>query len=189
MIKNTANRVKAIFTREKESQETTLKKTKAKRLKHNHRKERAEEALYKPSSLKFQFVRFVSLLMIMSMLVTSNPAAPLTIAGGAGEFGQDVRYAYLTNVGSIGSYINTSPWNPIVALFYKVTGKGKKKQQQIAKIEITPRSVTIEEGEEVVFNPIAYDSSSKIVQGVEFKWEAVNARHAKAAKKLSLIHI
>jgi len=113
--------------------------------------------LQKPSGLKFQFLRVVSVMMIISMLVTSNPAAPQSIAASAGEMIQDVRFSYMVNSGYISELganlvklaINT---NPVLGFFFAKKGK---RQASIATIKVLPKTSVIKEGSDLVLNAIA----------------------------------
>ncbi|NNE99573.1 MAG: hypothetical protein HKN25_11190, partial [Pyrinomonadaceae bacterium] len=136
-----------------------------------------------PSGLKFQLLRVVSIMIIFNLLVISNPAAPQTIAAGASEMGQDIRYTYLAHFTGVGSTLKNAAYfaSPVLGLFLKTRSSGKRrKQQQIARVEISPKSAAIREGEEVNLSAVAYTSNGNIIQGVEFEWKAVDVKNSLA---------
>ncbi len=125
--------------------------------------------------------RFVSTLMIMSLLVTSNPAAPGIVYASAGEFGQDVRYSFLSNFGSIQ---NLNSYNPVFGLYYRLKGKDsgkKRRQQRIASIKIQPEGdLVLHQGQRMDFSAIGYSSNGEPVNGIKFEWTAKKLNRKKA---------
>ena len=122
---------------------------------------------------RFQTARLVSLLMIISLLVTSNPAAPKDIAVTTNELINDVRFSYLADSGY---WAKLNAYNPVFGLFFTLSGTGKRKQQQTTRIEVFPRTSVIKEGMEKVLSAAAYDANGDIVQGVQFTWESAGVR-------------
>ena len=184
-LRTAAARIKSFFTgtNTEEARELRERTRIGKGKKHNHKKRNANNELrIAPSGLKFQFLRFVSVMMIMSLLVTSNPAAPGIVYSSAGEVGQDIRYSFLSNFGSIQNF---SSYNPVLGLFYKLT-KRTKKQQRVAKIEIVPGNAAIREGEKIHFSCVAYDSSGNIVQGAECEWLGWNTEKRETEAPLAV---
>ncbi|NNE67398.1 MAG: peptidoglycan DD-metalloendopeptidase family protein [Pyrinomonadaceae bacterium] len=122
-------------------------------------------------------------MIIFNLLVISNPAAPQTIAAGASEVGQDIRYTYLAHFSGAGSTLKNAAYfaSPVLGLFLKTRSSGKRrKQQQIARVEISPNTAAIREGEEVNLSAVAYTAGGNIVQGVEFEWKAVDMKNSLA---------
>ncbi len=148
------------------SRETHERARKVRRQKAKKRTAKTQSQITNHQSL---ITRAFSILMIMSLLVTSNPAAPNVIAVSAGEFSQDVRYSFIS---SFGSFENLSSYNPLFGLFYRLRAKGSgTKKQAVAKVEIAPGPSAILEGDELVLSAIARDGRGNAVQGVEFDWK------------------
>ena len=181
-IKNIAAAIKTVFTRKSD-----VRSQRIERRSSRHRHPKKNNLLRKQSGFKFQFLRFVSLLVIMTMLVTSNPAAPNTLAVSMGEMIQDVRFSYMANSGYISEFgsnlVNTAiKTNPIFGFFF---GKKRKRQAAIAKIDVLPNATVIKEGTELVLNALALDSRGNAVQGTRFTWESVKrGRSRGGAKKI-----
>ena len=111
--------------------------------------------------------------MIISLLVTSNPAAPKDIAVTTNELVNNVRFSYLADSGY---WAKLNAYNPVFGLFFTLSGTGKRKQQQTTRIEVFPRTSVIKEGMEKVLSAAAYDANGDIVQGVQFTWESAGVR-------------
>jgi hypothetical protein len=124
--------------------------------------------------------KFFSLIIIFSLLANTTPAAPSVMWASVTEFGQDVRYAYLTSPTlAYLSQIDLTD-NFIFAFFFN----SKNKQQAIAKIEISPNGAVIREGEEIALTAVASDGRGSPIQGVSFNWTAVDTRGKSPVLKL-----
>ncbi len=168
-LKRAATTLQSFFTRKTRKREETSNETKNTKHVHNN------ELRTTPSGFRFQLLRVFSVLMIMSLLVTSNPAAPNVIAVSAGELSQDVRYSFLS---TFGSFENLSSYNPLFGLFYRLRAKGGgRKKQAVAKVEIAPGPSAILEGDELVLSAIARDAQGNAVQGVEFEWKVEDLKN------------
>ena len=174
-LKRAATTLQSFFTRKTRKREETSNETKNTKHVHNN------ELRTTPSGFRFQLLRVFSILMIMSLLVTSNPAAPNVIAVSAGELSQDVRYSFIS---SFGSFENLTSYNPLFGLFYRLRAKGSgRKKQAVAKVEVSPgENLVIREGEKINFSAIARDAQGNVVQGVEFEWLGWNYRKAEPVK-------
>ncbi len=71
-----------------------------------------------------------------------------------------------------GAPVNTPP-DP------KEQEKQSDRDYKVQKIEISPRDVTIQTGEKVIFNAIAYDKSGNMIPGVKLRWEGSNEDKAR----------
>lgn len=126
------------------------------------------------------FTKAISLVIVLSLLANTTPAVPQVIYASSLEFGQDLRFTYLTSP-TIAALSEFSFWdNPVVAFFLK----GKKKQERIARIEVSPNRPTIREGEKIAFAAIASDGQGNVIQGVQFNWTAIDVE-----KKSPLIEL
>jgi hypothetical protein len=133
-----------------------------------------------PFLLSYQLLaKFFSLIIIFSLLANTTPAAPSVMWASVTEFGQNVRYAYLTSptVAYLAEIDLTD--NFVLAFFF-----GGKKQQSIARIEISSNGAVIREGEEIALTAVATDGRGNPIQGVPFNWTAVETRGKSPVVKL-----
>ncbi|MDQ3803326.1 MAG: hypothetical protein M3416_05670, partial [Acidobacteriota bacterium] len=114
--------------------------------------------------------RALSVLLCLSLLATSTPAAPAVlkdIASGA-------------RLG-VALWLDSSGWS--AAVREVVTGQSRpgrveeeqqeERDSRVTRVEISPGGeVTIRAGERVMFAAVAYDEEGAAVGGVRFKWQA-----------------
>ncbi|MDM7995880.1 MAG: RHS repeat-associated core domain-containing protein [Acidobacteriota bacterium] len=124
-------------------------------------------------------LKLVSLLLIISFLSASTPAAPETIKGIAINKWQDARFAFLS-----GGYTPSLPtW---LATFIK--GKGKsadRTNRTISRIQIYPGALNILQGQETAFSAVAFDSQNQPINGVPFDWTITDVVRARAPRRLA----
>ena len=128
-------------------------------------------------------LRAAVVVVMASMLATSNPTAAQSVALVAGELYQDARYSYYANQGLVAELGETMLKygvlsNSVLRLFLSSTASslagGGSKKQAISRIEISPDGkVAIWEGDRVNFVAVGYDAQDNIVQGAKFSWSAV----------------
>ena len=131
-----------------------------------------------PWSLKTGAAQAMSLLLIISLLTVSTPAAPTGLLASIGELGQDLRYSYLA--GGLAENLSSSAFSasPVLGLLTGRVFKNKGKKQEnraaaVARIEIAPGQAVIREGEQLALTAVGYDEKNIPVQGVGFNWTAL----------------
>jgi RHS repeat-associated protein len=112
------------------------------------------------------FTKFISLLLVFSLLTISTPAAPSTITAGINSSYQNVRFGFLSSWMAI-EFPN---W---IAGFFSTTPVTSE-NTPINRIQILPGDISIRQGEQVVFTAIAYDAQDAPVSGVDFEWSAAD---------------
>lgn len=130
-------------------------------------------------SLRYRITQFFCAVLIATILTTSTPAAPQTIAASAGEIGQDIRFTYLSTnfAASLGGWTNN------LLMFF-----APKKQQvsPISRIEIQPGGdVKIRQGEPINFTAVAYSSKGNPIGGLKFDWTAEDVGRSLQARSLA----
>lgn len=107
-------------------------------------------------------INVVSSLLIITILSVSTPAAPEIIVSATGKMAQDLRYSYLSS----NLAFNFSNW---FAGFFKTSSSSKRAAS--ADIKIFPGSVTVQQGEQVNFSAVVYDSQNNPLSGLDFNWQ------------------
>lgn len=111
--------------------------------------------------------RGLSLWLILSILVSSTPAAAQTVTAMASDLSTDLKF-----------WFHRSGWN--ATLQQAVSGqdkparkpqeKQKDRDARVARLEIFPGDVTIQVDERIAFTTVAYDQEGNAVGGVSVKW-------------------
>ncbi|MEP7147978.1 MAG: hypothetical protein ABI857_03775 [Acidobacteriota bacterium] len=101
----------------------------------------------KPAAFSVR-VRFLTCLILISMLSVSTPAAPEAIVGAVGRTWQEARFAVLSS-GFPDNMTN------VFAAFLKV-GRTTRRQTPISHIRIFPGPLNLRQGQETVLSAIAY---------------------------------
>ncbi|MBA2335897.1 MAG: RHS repeat protein, partial [Blastocatellia bacterium] len=122
--------------------------------------------------------RSVCAFLIACFLTISTPAAPATIVGTTIRTWQDIRFAFLSSQLAI----DFPNW---VGAF---TGGLRKSRSatQISYIRIFPGAVTLEQGQEMVFAAVAYDSDNEPLSGVDFRWTSTDTGRGRAARPFNI---
>jgi RHS repeat-associated protein len=129
-------------------------------------------------SLRRNYVRALSAALILCLLSSSAPAAPLVLPGMASQFSADASYLFRTKV-----------WE-FLAQVANGRAKGaqekqKDRDERVSKIEISPGSVTLQVGQRMFFAATALDSNGEVVGGVKIKWSAKELTGRKQNKRVS----
>jgi RHS repeat-associated protein len=108
----------------------------------------------------------ICLVLVLSLLVTSTPAAPQTVVAVAKETSTDFAF-----------WFQASLLRKVAIRLLQgqdSNGKGQEKQRdrdaKVARIEIFPGDVTVELNEQISFAAVAYDQDNTPVGGVKIKW-------------------
>jgi RHS repeat-associated protein len=128
------------------------------------------------SNLHRLSVQALCLLLILSLLATSAPAAPQSIVGAASEFAQDVRYGFLSG-----------GWAKSLQTWFvptSVAASSDNQNEQISSIRIFPGSITLRRGQTAFFAAIAYDAENQPLSGVDFKWTSTDRGRARQPERL-----
>ncbi len=99
-----------------------------------------------------------------SLLINSVNAAPKAIISSAGEFSQDIRFAFLS------SNFASNFYNLFNFSFLR--SNNSPSQTTISSIQVFPGSVTIKQGEKVTFSAIALDTDNEPISCLSLDWEA-----------------
>ena len=135
-------------------------------------------------SFKKLSTQMVSLSLIIAMLTTSTPAAPVGLATAISEIGQDIRYSYLS--GNLGA--NLLSWN---LLGFLIKTPVKKKQQKVERIFILPAGtgenggLTVLQGEKINFSAVGVGGDAQPISGLQFKWSVTDTTRNRPARPLS----
>ena len=110
--------------------------------------------------------RVLSILLVLSLLTASTPAAPRAIVEGSQHLHADISFWLRAN-------------NVIPRLWNLITQQNKKpkpeesqsdRDAKVRRLEILPGDVTVQEGQQVNFAAVAYDEENNPVGGVKFEW-------------------
>ena len=130
-------------------------------------------------SLGRNYVRALSALLVLCLLSSSAPAAPLVLPGMASQFSADASYLFRTKV-----------WEFLAQVAAGRAPKGTQEKQKdrdarVSKIEISPGAVTLQVGQRMFFAATALDSNGEVVGGVKIKWGAKELTGRKQNKRVS----
>lgn len=112
-------------------------------------------------------MRLLSILLMISLFVSSAPAAPRTLVEASVWTKAELTFWFQVN-----SVI------PLLFEFFlgpeKVKGQEKQSERdaRVTRIQILPDDVTAYEGQQISFTAVAYDAGNNPVGGVKFKWSA-----------------
>lgn len=110
--------------------------------------------------------KFVSILLIVSFLALSTPAAPEAVSGMAVNSWQELRFRFLSSQLAI----DGPTW--FAALF---TARSEVDDtQRISHIRIYPGPLTLQRGQEAVFSAVAFDSNDDALSGINFRWTTID---------------
>src|ERR1044072_2724388 len=116
-------------------------------------------------SLGRNYVRALSALLVLCLLSSSAPAAPLVLPGMASQFSADASYLFRTKVWEfLAQVANGRAKAP--------QEKQKDRDARVSKIEIRPGSVTLHVGQRIFFAATALDANGEVVGGAKIKWRA-----------------
>lgn len=118
--------------------------------------------------LRGMTTRLVSLLITLSLLANSTPAAPKTLMQVAASTTSDLTF-----------WLQVSGVLSGLREFF-MGGAEKRKEQEpqkdrdarVSRIQILPEDVTVQEGQQISFTALAYDAQDGPVGGVKIKWSA-----------------
>lgn len=113
--------------------------------------------------------RAVSLLLSLTLLSTSAPAAPMVLSGVASEV-----------KGGFAFWYRASGWADLLAQFaaggqHRPTAPAAQERQEartarVARVQLAPGDVTVHEGESVNFTAVGYDAADAPIGGLPLKW-------------------
>ena len=114
-------------------------------------------------SSSFMF-RITSIALIISLLATSTPAAPLTIVDVTKQWTIDLAFWYKTT------------GLDLLAQVFRTKGKSQEAQQErdarVVRLKIFPGDVTLNRDELINLSAVPYDVNGATVGGVTIKWTA-----------------
>jgi RHS repeat-associated protein len=121
----------------------------------------------------------VCLLLLVSLLSTSTPAAPQTITGLVSDLSASLKF-----------WFHQSGWDASLKETFsgqkkpdvKPEEKQKDRDARVVRIEIYPGDVTIQVDEQVAFAAVAYDQDGNAVGGVHVKWSCRDEDRNRAAR-------
>jgi RHS repeat-associated protein len=116
------------------------------------------------------------LLIILSLLATSAPAAPQSIVGAANEFAQDIRFGFISG-----------GWLKKLSAQFGGTSHAasdNNQNEQIRNVRIVPGSITLQRGQTAVFAALAYNADNELLSGVDFKWTSRDAGRGRQPERL-----
>src|SRR5215204_165727 len=112
------------------------------------------------------FGKALSVMLIVSLVATSAPAAPETIVALTKEY-----------TVSLAFWFNASGWRKVASDLIQGRRQSDPRQEKqeernarISRIQIYPGKVTLDLGQHVFFSAIAYDSENNPVSGVTVNW-------------------
>ncbi len=114
--------------------------------------------------------RAICLLLIIALLSTSTPAAPVVLTELAGQWQSELGFRFYT-----------SGWSATMSNLFTLQGgrravqpqeKQEDRDARVRRIEIQPGDVTAHVEERLVFSAIAYEQDGTPVGGVHFTWSA-----------------
>jgi RHS repeat-associated protein len=116
--------------------------------------------------------RALGVTLVVSLLVTSTPAAAQTVVGVLGE--TKTSFAFWLRAKKLPG-----------SLFESFSGGQRRTQEKqserdsrVTRLQIFPNDVTINEGQKVSFVAVAYDQQGDPVSGTKVKWSAANSRRS-----------
>src|SRR6185295_11446017 len=116
-----------------------------------------------PRRFSFHLGRALSVVLIISLLTVSTPAAPKTIVDVAQEVSFSLALWY--RAGGLREMLQgLGEGNP------RKQEKQADRNARVTRLEISPGNVTVKRGERVQFAAIAYDANDSSVSGVKIKW-------------------
>src|SRR5258705_6395640 len=111
--------------------------------------------------------RFVSVVLVLSVVCNSTPAAPQTIVSVATEWGASLSL-WMRADNFPGKLYRTLTAQNLPAP--KPQEKQEDRDALVSRIKIYPGDGTIDLGERVRFSAVAYDQENNPVGGVNIKW-------------------
>ena len=127
-------------------------------------------------SVRRGVARALCLVLILSLLSTSTPAAPQTIIGAAGQWQLSLAFWFRASgwAATLRGALQGRSDRPA----HKPQEKQNDRDARVARLQISPGDVTLRIGQRVIFAAIAYDLDGAPVGGVRYKWRARDvARH------------
>ncbi|MBA2347395.1 MAG: hypothetical protein H0V81_03800 [Solirubrobacterales bacterium] len=124
-----------------------------------------------------RFAQLLSILMIISLLAVSTPAAPRTITDGAAAIWQEARFAFLAS--DIAHRLSG-----LVATFFAPGRLPSDRASALAEIRIYPGPLNLRQGQEVDFSAIGFDSRGQSLHGIAFQWTVTDTGRGRPARPL-----
>ncbi|HWW73972.1 MAG TPA: hypothetical protein VNZ44_01170, partial [Pyrinomonadaceae bacterium] len=129
-------------------------------------------------SFRRNYVRALSAALVLCLLSSSAPAAPLVLPGMVSQFSADASYFFRTKVWEFFA-------QAVNGRERAAQEKQKDRDARVSKIEISPGSVTLQVGQRMYFAATAFDSDGEVVGGVKIKWSAKELTGRKQKKRVS----
>ncbi len=123
-----------------------------------------------------RITRILCFVLCFNLLSVSVPAAPQTIVGAVNNFTQDVRFGFFSGDWAV----NFPGW--FAGAF--LSAGSSNQNPSVARIQILPGSVTVNQGEQVIFSAIGYDAQNEPLSGLDFKWKVSDTGRGRAARPL-----
>ncbi len=119
-----------------------------------------------------RLTKCLCLLLITSLLINSVPAAPRIIVEKVGEIRQNEQIAFFSNA----AVDLTSSLTELPSLWRaNFTSTRSTQTQNVNRITIFPGSVTVRQGENIIFAATGFDSQEKKLSGLPpFEWKVRN---------------
>jgi len=121
------------------------------------------------------FRRMLSLFLILSLLLNSTPAAASTIVSITKESTNSFAF-----------------WYQASGLWKLIQGRGagaakaqerqSERNAKVARVQISPGDLTVDQGDRVQYAAVAYDSENNPVGGVKIKWKVESANHGRRVR-------
>ena len=121
--------------------------------------------------LRRSLQRALGVTLVVSLLVTSTPAAAQTVVGVFGETKTSI--AFWLRANNLPGSLFQSSGRP-----RKTQEKQSERDGRVTRLQISPSEVTINEGQRVSFVAVAYDQQGDTVSGTKVKWAAANTRRS-----------
>lgn len=121
------------------------------------------------SGINIQLRRMLCVLLLISLLEASTPAAPQTIVVIATEWHANLAFWLRTNDLPFTLYRRLIGWNPQRAQLQETQ---EERNARIARVRVQPGKRLVQVGEQLLLLAIAYDQNNVPVGGVNFHWRS-----------------
>ena len=130
----------------------------------------------KNSGLGKYVKKFIVVGILFSLLSVSTPAAPAVIISSGNEFAQNLRFGFYSSQLAIDF--------PNVFFGFFAKAKRKSAPPTLNRIQIYPGSLTVQQGEQITFSAVGYDSEDAPLSGINFNWSFADTGRGYASRSM-----
>lgn len=126
-------------------------------------------------SLRRLILPALSLFLVLTLLVSTTPAAPRLIVDQVKESKTSLAFWWARS--DLAKFLNPQNWRS-----KKEQEKQEERDARVARLQIFPGDVTVNLSEQVAFSAIAYDAEDAPVSGVQITWRGSDPEHGKPVR-------